>query len=543
MGIEVTHYEPPGPIGEAFINSRGPIDAIMGPGGSGKTVGSVIKGPKHAAQYMPVCKDGWVRVKTLCVRDTYRSFARTALASWYNMFPVKHAWTVSHEGGQDRPVVHKMCWEAYRGRDLIKVEYVMETGAIGDNDLEAFAKGYEISMAWGNEYDLMPANTLPVFFQRCGRYPPMDQIAPSELERVSRDGRAAMAAMGLQVDENEAVLPRIVWGDMNPPPSLEHPAYLQPFGESSKPGSIVHNVTPGWNGFWQPGGLSPNAENRKGKPRSSYELEAATTTDKRLVKRMVHSIPANVGAGDPVYPEFNRSVHVADQPLEPLPGVPLSTGKDAGGSPAGVVGQFLPNGQLRLLAEHCARPGTGAARYAREFHEILLQRFPGLPFLEAFGDPAAFYGADTENGELSWMQTVGQALSLMIQPAPSNEPNLRQEAVRWYLEGMIDGTTPRILIDPGCKKIIGGFEAHYMLSKNASIGATNKLEVVKNEYSHPHDALQYLCLGHRGAAGVMAEAANLSRGDNVMSLQKLRDLRDGRNQQQQRAGDFDVWNV
>ncbi|MGO8404075.1 hypothetical protein ACC783_38360, partial [Rhizobium ruizarguesonis] len=80
----------------------------------------------------------------------------------------------------------------------------------------------------------------------------------------------------------------------------------------------------------------------------------------------------NVGAGDPVYPEFTRSVHVADQPLEPLPGVPLSPGKDAGGSPAGVVGQFLPNGQLHLLAEHCARPGTGAARYAREFHEILL---------------------------------------------------------------------------------------------------------------------------------------------------------------------------
>lgn len=543
MGIEVTHYEPPGPIGEAFINSRGPIDAIMGPGGSGKTVGSVIKGPKHAAQYMPVCKDGWVRVKTLCVRDTYRSFARTALASWYNMFPIKHPWTVSHEGGQDRPVVHKMCWEAYRGRDLIKVEYVMETGAIGDNDLEAFAKGYEISMAWGNEYDLMPANTLPVFFQRCGRYPPMDQIAPSELERVSRDGRAAMAAMGLQVDESEAVLPRIVWGDMNPPPSLEHPAYLQPFGESAKPGSIVHNITPGWNGFWQPGGLAPNAENRKGKPRSSYELEAATTTDKRLVQRMVHSLPANVGAGDPVYPEFSRAIHVADQPLEPLPGVLLSTGIDAGGSPAGVVGQFLPNGQLRLLAEICAEPGCGPARFSSMYYEMLIERFRGLPFLEAFGDPAAFMGADTQNGELSWMQTVGKALSLNILPTENNEPSLRQEAVRWYLTGMIDGATPRMLIDPRCKKIIGGFEAHYMLSKQASIGATDKLEVVKNAYSHPHDGLQYMCLGHRGAAGVMSAAAQLGRSDNVMSLQELRERRFGRQQQPQRPGDFDVWNV
>lgn len=543
MGIEVTRYTPPGPIGAAFIKSRGPIDAIMGPGGSGKTVASVIKGPMHAAEYMPVCKDGWVRVKTLCVRDTYRSFARTALASWYNMFPEKHPWTVSHEGGQDRPVVHKLQWEAVRGRDTIKIEYVMETGAIGDNDLEAFAKGYEISLAWGNEYDLMPENTLPMFFQRCGRYPPVDQIAPSELERVSKDGRAAMRAMGLDTDDQEAVLPRIVWGDMNPPGSLEHPAYTTPFGEGSKPGSIVHNVTPGWNGFWQPGGLSPNAENRIGKPRSSYELEAATTKDKRLVKRMVHSQPANSAAGEPVYPEFNREIHVADQPLEPIPGVPLSTGKDAGGSPAGVLGQFLPNGQLRLLAELCTEPGTGPARYAMMFYELLVGGYMGFAFREAFGDPAAFYGADTQNGELSWMQTVGKALSLNIMPAPSNEPSIRQEAVRWYLTGMIDGKTPRILIDPRCKRIIGGFEAHYMLSKQASIGATDKLEVVKNIYSHPHDALQYMCLGHRGAAGVIADGAQLGRPNNVMTMQALRDMRQAEQQSKVRPGDFDVWNV
>ncbi len=542
MGIDIKQYVPPGPVGAAFIKSRGPIDAIMGPGGSGKTVASCIKGPMHAAEFMPVCRDGWVRVKTLCVRDTYRSFARTALASWYNMFPQKHPWTVSHEGGQDRPVVHTLQWEVQRGRDKIKIEYVMETGAIGDNDLEAFAKGYEISLAWGNEYDLMPESTLPMFFQRCGRYPPMEMIAPSELERVSREGRKAMRAMGLEVADNEPVLPRIVWGDMNPPGSLEHPAYTTPFGETSKPGAIVQNITPGWNGFWQPGGLSPNAENRIGKPRSSYELEAATTKDKRLVKRMVHSLPANSASGDPVYPEFNREIHVADQPLEPVFGVPLSTGKDAGGSPAGVIGQFMPNGQLRLLAELCAEPGCGPARYATMFYEMLLERFRGFAFAEAHGDPAAFYGADTQNGELSWMQTVGQALSFNIMPAPSNEPTLRQEAVRWYLNGMIDGNTPRMIIDPRCKRIIAGFEAYYMLTKQASASETDKLAVVKNKYSHPHDALQYLCLGHRGAAGVMADAAKLGRPDNVMTMQQLRDQRAARHQQPARPGDFDVWN-
>src|SRR3546814_9736238 len=129
---------------------------------------------------------------------------------------------------------------------------------------------------------------MPVFFQRCGRYPPVELIAPAELERVSRDGRAAMRMMGLEVGDSEPVLPRIVWGDMNQP-DVDHPAYTTPFGDVSKPGGVYKNVTPGWNGFWQPGGLTPKAENRIGKPRSSYELEAATTKDKDRKSKSMNS--------------------------------------------------------------------------------------------------------------------------------------------------------------------------------------------------------------------------------------------------------------
>lgn len=541
MGIDIQRYMPPGPIGAAFIQSRGPIDAIMGPGGSGKTVCSVIKGPMHAANYLPVCKDGWVRVKTLCVRDTYRSFARTALASWYNTFPEKHAWTESHEGGQDRPVVHKICWEAWRGPDKVKIEYVMETGAIGDNDLEAFAKGYEISMAWCNEYDLMPENTMPVFFQRCGRYPPVEQIAPSELERVSRDGRAAMRMMGLEVDDSEPVLPRIVWGDMNPP-DVDHPAYKTPFGKASKPGGIYKNVTPGWNGFWQPGGLTPHAENRVGKPRSSYELEAATTKDKRLVLRMVHSRPAYAKDGTPVYEDyFNPEIHRADQTLTAAPQLGLTIGIDAGGSPAATIGQEMPNGQNRLLAEVVADPGTGPTRFGQKIIALLMTRFPGIPIIGAWGDPSAWYGADTSTGEFHWMNTLAATVGFPISPAPSNEPGIRQEAVKHYLGLMIDGHTPGYLVDPSCEVILGGYEAHYKFSKKTSTSETDKLDVVKNEYSHPHDAEQYRLLGRLGLANLVTQSAQSIRPANVTSLQAARQQR--QLEQQGGHGNFNVWDV
>lgn len=535
--LDVQHYREPGPVGGAYLVSRGPIDIIMGPAGSGKTVVSCVKGPRLAASYMPVCRDGVVRFKMVVVRDTYRDFARTALASWHELFPPGHPWQVSLEGGQDRPIKHRLKWWAQRGPDRVLVDFTLETGAIGDHNVEAYIKGYEVSAAWGNEVDLLDPRVPSLLFQRTGRYPPMKEIAPSELERVSRDGRKAMQQMGMTVGDDELVLPRVFWGDMNPP-DIDHPLLVDcGYGEHAEKRKAGYKL------FVQPGGLDANAENRAGKPRSSYELEAATQPD-HIVRRMVHGLPGYAQDGKPVYPEFNMQIHVADQPLEPVPGVPLSTGMDAGGSPAGVVGQFLPNGQLRLLAELCAEPGTGPGRYADMFYELLLERFPGLPFREAWGDPSAFHGADTLAGELAWMQTVGKALSLAIMPTETNEPAIRQEAVRWYLTGMIDGKTPRLLIDPRCKRIIGGFAAHYKLTKQASVGATDKLFVVKNEYSHPHDGLQYMCLGHRTLAGVMASAANLGRAGNIMSLQEARDRRMGRDRAVRASRtDFNVWDV
>lgn len=520
--FDIAQYQPPGPIGAAFIKDQSPIGVIMGPGGSGKTVASCVKGPRLAADYLPVCKDGWVRAKVLCVRDTYRSFARTALESWYNIFPEKHPWTFSHEGGQDRPVKHTLQFRARRGNDFVNVEYIMETGAIGDNDLEVFAKGYEITAAWGNEYDLLPPNTMPVFFQRCGRWPPVEMIADSELERVSRDGRAMMEVMGLTVTEGETVLPRITWADLNPP-DIDNPAYTTPFGESAAPGQIVRNATPGWTGFWQPGGLDANAENRVGKPRSSYELEAATTKDKNLTRRMVHSLPAYARDGTPVYEDdFNILRHKSEVPLKAVPEWGLTIGLDAGLSPAATIGQFSPSGQNRLLAEYAADPGTGPTRFATKLITLLMQQFPGIPIIGAWADPAAFYGADTENGELHWVNTVQAIVRFPIMPAPSNEPGLRQDAVKFYLGLNIDGRTPGYIIDPACKMLIGGYDAHYKYSKKGSAGETDKSHPVKNAHSHPHDAEQYRCLGYLGIGELQKKLVQASLPTNVTSLQARR---------------------
>lgn len=518
-------YAPPGPVGAAFINSRGPIDIIKGPAGSGKTDASVVKGPKLATEYLPVCNDGWVRMKLACIRDTYRDFARTALDSWYRYFPVDCPWTIEHQGGQDRPIRHNLRWRAMRGASEIVIDLLMETGAIGDANVEQFVKGYQVTAGWLNECDMLDERVPGLMFQRTGRFPAISMIAPSELERVSRDGREQFRLMGLTPPpEGEPVLPRFVWGDMNPP-GIDNWSYRYCVAPKTK--------MAGYNLFEQPSGLSPEAENRVGKPRSSYELEAVTQPA-HLVRRYVHGDWGYALDGVPVYETFSQKRHVADQPLKPLPGLPIALGMDAGGSPAAVIVQFPPSGQMRVLQEVVSRPGTGPSRFAETLLEILLADYRGFPVGEAWSDPSSWYGADREAGELAWVEIVARALNVNIQPAPSNEPALRHDAVRWYLGEPIDANTERMVIDPRCEYLIGGFAAHYKLTKQASAGGTDKLAVVKNEYSHPHDGLQYVALGHRGRQGVIGDVSKLGRAANVVGLRQRQAAPASR-------GDFDIW--
>lgn len=501
-------------MGAAYIDSTHPISIIMGPGGSGKTVGSAFKGPHLATNWFPVCRDGVIRVKLTILRDVYRDMSRTALESWHNerLFPKNHPWTVEYNGGIDRPTTHKMRWMTRRGSSLsapIPVEFTAYFAAIGDANPEQFAKGFETSMVWINECDMHHARIPGLMFSRTGRYPSVDQIAPAELDRVMRPFLKIMRDTGVALEDGEIVLPRILWGDCNPP----------------DPDNWVNTMLieepekwPLYKLFRQPSGLSAQAENRQGKPRSAYEQDLRTMT-RDDARRFVHGEIGYARDGKPVYEdEFNSTVHVSDEPLQPAPGLPVALGLDAGGSPACVIGQFMPNGQLRVLKEICADPGTGPARFSETVFEALLSDFPRLPVREAYADPSSWYGADKAAGELSWVEIVARALSINIDPAPSNEPGLRQDAVRYYLGKPIDGHTPRLLLDPRCKRLKGGFAAHYKLTKQATAGATDKLAVAKNEYSHIHDALQYLCLGHRGRMGVIDGAANMGRGGNVTPL-------------------------
>jgi hypothetical protein len=79
-------------------------------------------------------------------------------------------------------------------------------------------------------------------------------------------------------------------------------------------------------------------------------------------------------------------------------------------------------------------------------------------------------------------------------PAITNEFLARREAVAAYLTKLIDGE-PGLVVHPNARFIRKGFNGGYHYKRVQVTGTERYRDVPeKNEYSHPHDALQYAAL-------------------------------------------------
>ena len=357
--------------------------------------------------------------------------------------------------------------------------------AIGDHSIEQFMRGFEPSQFYLFEADLLSRDVLMQAIPRLGRYPATKDLRPGDAAR------------------------RRIIGDLNAP-DIDSWVY-QLFEE---------NPSPGFSLYKQPGGRSPNAENRKNLPHDYYDVQIRELglNTPRLVKRYVDAQYAPSADGEPIYPEYSDEQHLSPVPLKPVAGIPIDIGADGGiQRPAAVFGQWLPKGQWRILGEYV--PGRkGPKGFAEGCKTYFTQRFPGCQMGQLFVDPAAFAGSDKESGDLAWAETLGQMLGVPALPAPSNEIGLRLDAVRDELVYRIDGETPALTLSrQDCPMLRKGFASHYRYRKE-QVGTTTRTsdKPDKTDESHPHDALQYLLLGKKGRFGVLNQSKRPEeRGPNA----------------------------
>lgn len=496
----ITALAPVGPVSEAFIADESMICAIMGPYGSAKTTSCIRKIVQSPRLQTGAIENGTRvrRVRWCVVRDTYGQLETNVLNSWFTWFPkTKDNWN-------GREMVHRLAFDVVtmNGQPPERWEIEAYFRAMGDQKAEDVLKGLELTGLWLNEVDTLDRSVLRFGLPRTGRYP-------------------SAAHGGCQY--------RAVIADFNAP-DIDNWTY-ELLVEGKLPISdelaedLRRQMGPRFNiGFHrQPGGRSrdPLPENIRNLPQGYYEsmMLGLTPND---VRRFIDNEFGAVRNGQPVYPEFNDAIHVT-KGLGTLDGVPVGMAIDGGSTPAAVFGQRDALGRMRWLSECVvfqadAEKGLeqmGPEAFGRICGEHWLEKYGRATFGGAWADPAAFFGA--ERDEYGWIKlfwkafckTVGgSARQWKIKPAPCKGNRLpeRIEAVRRPLTQMIGGQ-PALMISDACSMLRRGFNSGYVIvrSQLSNGGGRWADKPLKNDFSHVHDAGQYLALGltRRGEASTV----------------------------------------
>lgn len=443
-------YNAPGPVADQYLQDRSFVSLIAGPVGSGKTVASLMKGMSISMTQAPYNRVRYSR--GMILRNTYPELRSTVIKSFQEWFPDQAAsinWA--------SPITAKFDIEMEdKTRMICEVLFL----ALDRPEDVGKLKSLELTWAGASEMSELPKAVFDMMTQRVGRYPPQRWGGPTWYG---------------------------VFGDTNYPDD-DH--WIYRIFEEEKPEGFKIFKQPG--GLLQRGGLyvpNPDAENIQNLPGGhEYYLRQIQGKNKEWIKVYALAQYGTISAGKPVYPEYSDELHCRE--VKPYEGLPLLLGFDYGLTPACVVCQITPRGQLRVLADLLGED-MGIRQFARDaVKPFLAMNFPGYK-IQATGDPAGNRRADSD--EKTCFMELAEA-GIPASPAITNEFLARREAVARYLTTLIDGV-PGLAVSPNAKIIRKGFNGGYHYKRIQVTGEDRYKDVPeKNSYSHPHDALQYVCL-------------------------------------------------
>lgn len=428
--------------------------------------------------------------------QTYGDLLQTTLATFLFWFP-EGAYGKIRRG---MPITYEM------GFDDVRAEFVF----IAMDQPEDVRKlmSMECTGAWINEGRLVPEQVFDHLPGSVGRYPPtalggpthpcimVDSNPPAEDHWIPRLEAKIDKARGDQHDRKYFDQLPQNWDGMLP-------EEMQ-LGFLSEGGGVPEiPIDPGEYAFFhQPPGLSPQAENIPYLPGGyDYYMRLAQGKSPAFVASMVMGKYSGVLGGTPVYPEFRERTtingqrlwwHVAPHPLEPIKGWPLKLGWDFGLTPTLIIAQLSPRGQLRVLQEITSKR-MGLKQFVTDLVKPwLTTKYAGFSFVST-GDPAGVAPSPTD--EVTCLEILDDA-HIPTDPAWTNSFATRRNAVGGFLNRTVDGI-PAIVIDPRCRTLIEGFKRGYRYRKTKVKGEERETDTVDkngNPYTHPHDALQYICL-------------------------------------------------
>lgn len=443
MAHETLEFAPPKTVAE-FMQSDAKMRVIMGPVGSGKSVGCVMEIARRA-KATPPGKDGVRRSRWAVIRNTMPQLKDTTIKTFLDWLRPGQAGTWY---STDKTFVLKF--------DDVEAEVMFR--ALDDANDVSKLLSLELTGAWINECRSIPKAIIEPLAKRCGRFPKKKDVGPYW---------------------------HGMWGDTNPP--NVNSWWWQMMEGKDEAGQ---DKPSGWATFKQPSGRGPDAENLENLPEGYYNTEGMSEDFIRVYVDGQYGLSK---LGVPVYDRtFKRDLHVVTG-TAPIPFAmnPVIIGLDFGRSPAAAIGQVQGGGRVIILDE-CVGQNMGLEVFLREKLRPLLQtsRYEGQQIL-VVGDPAGT-GKDSYSEENAY--DVLKRLGFHAKPAVSNKLPARLGAVERALLELSEGK-PTFQIDGArCPYLVNGFEFGYVYTEVRNTNGEIKVAPNKNEYSHPHDALQYLML-------------------------------------------------
>lgn len=450
------------------------VRLIMGPYGSGKSTWCIHEIVRRTC-HMPIWSSGRRRAKWAIVRNTSGELYSTTLQTWLTWFG-------------DLGDIKK------RQKPLLTYEHTFNDG-LGIVELELIfialdreedlrkIKSLEVTGCYINELSEVPQGTLAHFKGRVNhRYP-------------SRAFCDKPYWSGIIADTN--------------PPDVDHWLYkdfeLKAL-ESYKIFHQPHGLIKDENGNWL---QNPNCDNSANLAHDYYTKLAEGQTED-FVKVFCLGEYGSVGFGKKVYPEYNDDLHSTGK-IHAIQGDPIHLGWDFGLTPACIVCQISPRGQLRILKEYTSED-MGIRTFAKNIVLPSLERdFPYNKIGISRADPSGMAGDDI----MEELSCIGELNSLGIDTAPARTNDLepRIGSVRYFLNTMIDGQPAFLMSREGCPMLRRGFNKDYCFKRVSVSGEERYRDIPhKNNASHPHDSLQYILMEF-AADRILADKGTVAKVD------------------------------
>ncbi len=479
------------------------IRGFLGPVGNGKSVACIKEMLRLAFDQWPNC-EGVRKSRWAIIRNTNPELRTTTLNTWKQWVPERLAPVVMHP-----LITTKLIQEIKNDHTSIEMEVYFI--ALDKPDDVKKLLSMELTGIFINEAREIPYAVVKAARERIGRY-------PSRIDGYEDSDHF--------IAPPEPCKRKALLMDTNPPDTdhwwyqlaeegclkkaenkgLAKEQVAEIFEFFRGPSPLVKNQ----DGTYSANIKAENIQNLPGGYQYYLDMIAGNTPDHINVQVMGNY--GVISEGKLIYPNYNDTLHCAEAHFLPLPDLPIGLGWDFGLTPAVIIGQITELGQVRIVDELTSED-MDVRKFARDIVKPHLQKyFSHCEIGFSLADPAGNNRGegegksaigilnddyiDNESGDILVPLDMGFTTEL----APTNDPTKRQDAVNSFLIRLTGVGEPGFIMDKRCKMLRKGFQGGYCYKRIQAGGVEDRYREVpdKNIFSHPHDGLQYLCLGFVG---------------------------------------------